>query len=471
MDHHWNTTNVGPKRNPAVIQGAQTTPSRWPIATLTIALLWIMYTLFLFDQVLSVPPAIWQDSTAYAAVASSSLFRATFWAGARPPFVPLVMRLVGSGRGFVLLETAVAAIAWGSLVVSMGLHARNATYRVTSAVMVLGLASSSPVTLWNASVLSESLAISTLVLMVSALLWAAKGITTTRMFLVGGTALCFAAIRDSDIATVAFIALGCSALSFAHRRANLHQPSQWALLSVVLLSVVLAAGAGVVFSGRGATNVADVYSVRIFPFPNRVAWFATHGMPQATAIDQLASATPPSSSDTAKTLFVLGATKFVHLSQWFESRGESTYLLYLLTHPGYDFTAPLVRPELSFNFAHGNLYFYEARGWTNFPGSEFFWPPLPGLIVIATLTAAMTIWRRSWRNLPWRVAAMICVIGVLTMYVAWHGDGQETTRHTIEGFVEVRLGLWIALALSTLGHSNTQSSHTLGHRFVINPES
>ncbi|MBW4079592.1 MAG: hypothetical protein HIU84_14030 [Acidobacteria bacterium] len=414
-----------------------------------------MYTIFLFKQALSVPPAIWQDSTAYAAVASSSLFRATFWAGARPPFVPLVMRMVGSGGGFVILETAVAAIAWGLLMVAVGLHVRKGISRVIAAVMVLGIASSNPVALWNGSVLSESLAISTLVLMVSALLWAAKGVTPTRIVLVCGSALCFATTRDSDIATVAFIALGCSVPSFAHRRANLHQSSQWALLSVVLLSVVLATGAGVVVSGRGATNVADVYSVRIFPFPNRVAWFAAHGMPQATAIDQLASTTPPSSSDTAKTLFVLGTNKFVHLNQWFESRGESTYLLYLLTHPGYDFTAPLVRPELSFNFAHGNLYFYEARGWTNFPGSEFFWPPLPGLIVIAALTAAMTTWRRSWRNLPWRVAVMICVVGVLTMYVAWHGDGQETTRHTIEGFVEVRLGLWIALALGTLGQSNT----------------
>ena len=437
---------------PAVIHGAQTNPSRWPIAALIIALLWMTYTIFLFKQALSVPPVIWQDSTAYAAVTSSSLFRAASWAGARPPFVPLVIRMVGSGGGFVILQTA---IAWGSLIISIGLHARSATYRVTSAVMVLGIASSNPVTLWNGSVLSESLAISTLVLMVSALLWAAKGITATRILLACGAALCFAAIRDSDIATVAFTALGCSVLSFVHRRANRYQSSQWILLSVVLLSVVLATGAGVVFSGRGATNVADVYSVRIFPFPNRVRWFAAHGMPQATAIDQLASTTPSSSSDTAKTLFVLGTAKFVHLSQWFESRGESIYLLYLLTHPGYDFTAPLVRPELSFNFAHGNLYFYEAQGWTNFPGSEFFWPPLTQLIMIAVITGALAIWRRSWRNPAWRVAIMIAVVGVLTMYVAWHGDGQETTRHTIEDFVAVRLGLWIALVLGTPGQLNS----------------
>jgi hypothetical protein len=35
------------------------------------------------------------------------------------------------------------------------------------------------------------------------------------------------------------------------------------------------------------------------------------------------------------------------------------------------------------------------------------------------------------------------VIGVAAMLVAWHGDGQEVTRHTVEGFAEVRLGVWI----------------------------
>jgi len=38
---------------------------------------------------------------------------------------------------------------------------------------------------------------------------------------------------------------------------------------------------------------------------------------------------------------------------------------------------------------------------------------------------------------------VLTLIGVAAMLVAWHGDGQETTRHTVEGFAEVRLGVWI----------------------------
>ena len=49
------------------------------------------------------------------------------------------------------------------------------------------------------------------------------------------------------------------------------------------------------------------------------------------------------------------------------------------------------------------------------------------------------------------MAIVVAGIGVLAMLVAWHGDGQETTRHTIEGLVELRLGVWLALVVAALG--------------------
>ena len=37
------------------------------------------------------------------------------------------------------------------------------------------------------------------------------------------------------------------------------------------------------------------------------------------------------------------------------------------------------------------------------------------------------------------------------MLVAWHGDGQEVTRHTVEGLAEFRLGVWILLVVGLFG--------------------
>jgi hypothetical protein len=42
------------------------------------------------------------------------------------------------------------------------------------------------------------------------------------------------------------------------------------------------------------------------------------------------------------------------------------------------------------------------------------------------------------------------LLGILAMFAAWNGDGQETTRHTLEGLAEVHLGVLIMLLYVTL---------------------
>jgi hypothetical protein len=72
---------------------------------------------------------------------------------------------------------------------------------------------------------------------------------------------------------------------------------------------------------------------------------------------------------------------------------------------------------------------------------------------MAVLAAYLGVLSGAWSDRPWRVSLVITVIGVLAMLVAWHGDGQEVTRHTIEGFAQVRLGLWLLVLLGLLRRS------------------
>ena len=93
-----------------------------------------------------------------------------------------------------------------------------------------------------------------------------------------------------------------------------------------------------------------------------MAWFAAHGMPEARWIDQAASRSAPPSPGAAKVVGSeqLDGPRFVTLEHWMVTRGEATYLLWLVTHPLYLVTEPLERPERAFNFANGDLTFYAA---------------------------------------------------------------------------------------------------------------
>lgn len=416
------------------------------VATTLITLLWAGFATLLLLQTLSVSPTVWQDSFSYEAVSKMPLLSSSFWAGMRPPLVPLVMRVVGYGEGFTVFQTVVAAIAWAALVIAVGSYLRSSLHRTIAALVILGFGLSSPIAQWNCEVLSESLAISSLVLLFAGFLWVARGATRTRVVLLTAMATCFATLRDTGVITVAFLAIGCLILGLSLRKRALRIADPWRILSVALLSVALVTSAGVSYSGRFTTTIDDVYTVRVFPFPNRVNWFASHGMPDAAAVQQLGKTTMPSAPPAAKIVFLpQGGSRFTSLYQWMNSRGSSTYMLWLLSHPSYDLTAPFVRPELAFNFANGDLFFYQATGWLSFFASPLLWPSAQLLAVLAVVAGLAMVLSRAWRRVRWRITFMFTLVGLFAMLVAWHGDGQETTRHTVEGFAEFRLGLWLLL--------------------------
>ena len=41
-------------------------------------------------------------------------------------------------------------------------------------------------------------------------------------------------------------------------------------------------------------------------------------------------------------------------------------------------------------------------------------------------------------------------LGIVTMLIAWHGDGEEVTRHTVEGFAELRASVLILAVVGVL---------------------
>jgi hypothetical protein len=223
---------------------------------------------------------------------------------------------------------------------------------------------------------------------------------------------------------------------------------------MVAVSLVVVAGiaeSGTLVSHRTTGDAADVFYVRVFPFPSRVAWFAHHGMPEPRQIDQLA-ASLPASDRVAKVVYLgAGTTGFGPLERWLRIDGPRTYAEWLVSHPWYVVTEPLVRPERSYNFAQGNLAFYAGRPGMASPLTPIAWPPLVELAPLLALALYAAVDRRAWRHSAWGTVAAVTGVGLAAMLVAWHGDGQEVTRHTVEGFAEARLGLWVLVVLGLLG--------------------
>ena len=223
-----------------------------------------------------------------------------------------------------------------------------------------------------------------------------------------------------------------------------------AFVGVALLLVSVVTGVAAEASHRNVLNVEEAFYIRIFPFPTRVAWFADHGMPQAQAVDRLARNTsPPGPAEVKIVSPDITSPSWSPLQSWFATRGLETYAIFLITHPSYVVTAPFASPPLTYNNAQGVLSFYSPSGHAPIAVFEtMFVPDYLIVLVLAALALVIAAERHTWLRREWRFLAVFVLVGLLSMLIAWHGEGQEVTRHMVEGDVEARLGVLLALLVA-----------------------
>jgi hypothetical protein len=440
-------------------------PFEW-IAGLGIAALFAWYRL---DQGLRGFALVWQDSAGYQTSA--------FWAGIRPPVAPALWFFTGSPRAYVVTQTIVAVLAWCFLAWTVALAVGRGWRCVVAGAVVLAFASTMPVVLWDRSVLSESLSFSALAMVFATAIWVGRRVTWPRVaaLVVAGTAL--ALVRDSLIWMVLGLGLGVIVYSVVQRSVL-----KVAVLGAALVFVSAVALIGQAEANRNLDNIAHVYFVRVFPYSDRVQWFADHGMPDAARIREYAARTKPARGEPKVVGLASNDASVRPLLQWLRSGNATrTYLEYVALHPWYALSEPLREPERTFNNADGRLAFYAAADRTDLAALDAVFDPGPVVVALAAVVGIVVAFRRGvWRRRWWQLVAALGVLGLVEMLVAWHGDGTETLRHGIEGSVTVRLAVVVMLATAALasrarsGATSTeeagQGSSTLGYAPAVGPE-
>jgi hypothetical protein len=404
---------------------------------------WLFFAFFTMWQGTLAPTLTWQDSLNYESIGSLPLWSGGFWFGGRPILTPLLWKLTGSSGGFLIGQSFISTVSWGFLGWTVGNIFPVGWRRWSAFLVILAFATTTPIELWNRSVLSESLALSGLALLFAVAIRFAQRGTPWRASAVVCAAFWCALARDTEIILPLILGFLVAIFALAHRRAH-----SFRMLIATACGLFLAAGfcmATVVESGRETLNTTDNLYVRVFPYPSIVAWFASHGMPEKHQINLLADSTPPPSTGTAKAVFPdLNSASFARLDNWIKRHGTSTYALWLISHPWDVGLDPLRTPDRTYNDANGDLYFYAAQNRVTSGLTPVLWPPW---ICLLGMTAVIGVVGNKRMHSLNRVAQTIVVLGLIgipAMLAAWNGDGQEVTRHTIEGLTEVRLGALIS---------------------------
>ena len=398
----------------------------------------------------------WNDSADFLASARTGLFSLERWAGPRTAAAPLILSLARfEPRTYVTWQAAVAAVCWGALAFAVWTVVGGRWARWIAALAVVAFSCTVPVMMWERSVLSESLAASTLALTLAACLRLAQGVTGPRVAAVLAALALWLLTRDThaSVALVAAVALAVGLVAAARRGiGGPDDPSagRFSLLIVVacglfILGVFALAAAS--YGNRYAYPLRNVFEVRVLPYPDRVAWFADHGMPQAERFVGPDALEPVVNGGQAPVTYVADDDPTLQeWLAWVQRDGRRALATWVATHPAYLVTEPMRNPERTFNNALGDRSYYAPLDQREVPLVTDVLAPSPLVaLAVAFVVAAWATLRRRWLSPLLLVGAVTVALAVPHGLVSWHSDGMETARHLFVPVLQVHLGVLLML--------------------------
>lgn len=413
---------------------------------------------------------VWADSKDFVASAEAPWASLALWAGPRTVAVPAVLKVVGQGS-YVAVQAALAVLCWATLAAVVGGAAGGRRARWLAAGAVVAFSLTEPIVMWERSVLSESLAVSLTALVAAAVVQLCRGVTGWRVAALLAATAAWLTTRDTQTVVAAVggaaVALGLAVDGVWWRRqrrrsappgeagapvragegGGAERPGRGArraLTALALGALVLAlASAWAADHGhRQAYPMRNLFEVRVLPYPDRVRWFAAHGMPDASAFLGPGARAPFREPDQAPVVFVPDDDP--RLGRWLAWVGgdgaRQAYLRFVATHPLYLVVEPLRAPERTFNNAHGDRGFYAPVDLRTVPVLGSFVLPTWLVLLVAVIAVGWSVGVRRWSPL---LAAGI-VVGVLAVphgLAAWHSDGMETARHLVVPALQLHLGV------------------------------
>jgi hypothetical protein len=381
------------------------------------------------------------DTPAYVRVSGEALLSKEFWANARPPVFPLLLKFFSADKLKVAaFQTAFSIFAWGMLALSLA-YSLKGIVRPVAFGLVLALSLDRHIAGWDVVMLTESLSLSLLALFLAVWLWLLGNWSWWKVALLSLVAALWAFTRDTNgwilLMIAGLILLGV--LLFKARRRYLVVAF---LFTLVFALSNLSADQG----HRWVFPFQNVLAQRILANPTDVAFFENCGMPLTPGLLELAGGLANSGDRAFYTDPSLEPYR-----TWMYADGKACYMRWLfsrplasLREPWSDFAWLLAFEEVDSFFPQAYeplLPWYAER--ILYPKDALLWA-----WAAVTIAALAAVWIRAWRNnRAWIVFISLSLLVYPHLFLVWHGDVMGTHRHALTVGVQFVLTIWFLCLL------------------------
>jgi hypothetical protein len=412
------------------------------------------------------------DTFEYARVGEAGLASAAFWAGQRPFTVPLAFKASGLTTTvlreasvwfrvalFTQCQALLSLASFAFLALSAAYSMKVWWIRSISATALFAFGLTLDVSQWHKALLSESLSISLLNTVIG--LWLAavclegrwRSIPpTVRALLVGslaGSTILYSFTRDAHayfiLSGALFLALG-----LVIRKIRTHPARRsYLLMTALMCAVPLFQSLSMRAGERWLFPFGNVLVRRILPDEQARHFFTSAGAPLEAVVSRSEIRECPEDECTNFHGY-LRSQDGAPLLGWIRSKGQQTYLRYLLSNGVESVLAPLrsIRKlvgadstEYRKRVLPDPAWFLRARQIL-FPRST----AIVNTLAVIMLVLMIAIPLRSSGRIHTVVPAFLIVSLYPLLFVVWHGDAVEVERHALQIAYQIRLAVWMALA-------------------------
>jgi hypothetical protein len=409
--------------------------------TLIIFAISLIYFFLRYITFFKMDVRLFNDSASYLDPAKTPFFSSQLWMGFRPVTVPLIYHLAGANPNTIVwLQFTLSIIAWLSLALLLTYEIKSVWVKYITFVIVLVFSTNANIVIWDKSILSDSLAISFMVAFLAANLWMMRSQSLAAFGTVLITGILWTLTRETQAWLLPLLALVYLLAGLATRT-----PKRIAyfLLAILFLAVFMFNQVSSQSGQRWQMPLIHVYSERIFPYPEKVNFFARWGMPVNTQVLALAG------TWNDQKQWILSQYPQLHdFYRWYLQSGQQTMLVFLLEHPKAALVDPLkdwgylVYTDFVPAYAPSNFYNF-LPGWLE---NAVYFKNQVLLLSCLLISSLFTLSNFSRKNvqIQWLLPLGALLLAIPLYYVSWHGDTGEIERHLLYAGVQIRLSLWIA---------------------------
>ena len=363
-----------------------------------------------------------------------------FFSERRPWGILLIYKLLGGSLSAIgIAQLMVSTLAWLSLVWVLVGSLRTTTGKLLGFVFTLGVSLSPMVQVWNHAGLSESLSISMMVLILGLLIGLLQRWRWAFFLALIFTFAVWVSIHEVNL----YLGLLAAITLFIFGLVRKHYRTLLVLsFSIVVMLVINSHLSSLYGLPRWALPLAEVITKRILPVPEYLDYFSSQGMPVTPELMALSGRWAHSDN-----FAILNNLKLRKFSNWLFKDGRTIYAKFLVAHPIYTLTMPLL-----------NIHDMLAVDFSNLiPGYE---PALPVIanelffpigwfwifLAISVLLFGFILWnsRLEGSRVFWLIV-LFFVFSIPFLYLAWHGDALDLERHAAIVNIQFHLGIWLLL--------------------------